>query len=867
MADEMTKVVKEFVKLLNERDRKAVKPYDTPAKVVRVDGNTAWVHIPGGVDETPVARTTNAMPGDNVQVRISGGRAWLTGNATNPPTDDTRANVAYSYAGVAQETAVGAQDTADEAIDIATNAEADAKRAHDAADAAELSAKQAKDDAEVAHKAADQATLNLSYVEDVVGVMNWVSDHGSFIKTTDTAIQEGKIYFVLIDGDYVPVVSPKTEDLSTYYELSLTEAMQDYLTSHLALTARGLWILPSGFGASSDAQTAPGYKALMSAGSSTQQAGMFFYDDLGNVVSAYRIDGVQVGRENESHLNVSGTSLEYCNRYYTPYKYKTTEMRTLTFQDASSSVTVPFYGGNDDDSDFSDTDVITLHIFTDDPIITNSSSPNQKDMRFTMHNPGNFQRATLMGGSSYNGAYIQVNGFHGVDRSGNLYCQLVFTVYGVEFPFSFKYSIDYPSAATTEAEKYNYSNVFDIEIKNDQSTNKAEVVDVFDPWMEFFDYIIDGETDTIGFPLRYSDASAGDNFSVIFNNGADTTSIFTIQKVIPNGKVGTTEKRYASEARFGWYAVTSETALDNTDVYDSEGMVAAISMQVRYSTTQSVVSMTYGKNDMNLAADQTVMIGENNTAGGIGSIVGGKESISKMNAERSFTWGEGLVNYEPGSVLLGKYNALNATDGEVFTIGGGTSDNNRKNVFSVNGDGALRALNFYPVGSIYESSTNVNPEETLGFGSWTLIDKEFIYKVFTSGGITWNTAACTDGSYVCLRKNHEIWFRVTWKNKIAYEDRDIKLFELNPKTFGLNVKPYYEAIIPGVSDALGAYLVAAGRNESDTKFEVWLYETVYKNGAASSQTGVSCSVEFNWHFGYSAMADSTCKSFKWRRDS
>lgn len=861
-------LAKGIVKIIQEAQEKKTSPYDTPAEVRRVVGNTAYVHIPGGVDETPVQMTANAKPGDTVQVRVSGGRAWMYGNATNPPTDDTRANVAYSYAGVAQETAVGAQDTADEAIDIATNAEADAKRAHDAADAAELSAKQAKDDAEVAHKAADQATLNLSYVEDVVGVMNWVSDHGSFIKTTDTTIQEGKIYFVLDDGDYVPVISPKTEDLSTYYELSLTEAMQDYLTSHLALTARGLWILPSGFGVSSDAQTAPGYKALMSAGSSTQQAGMFFYDDLGNVVSSYRFDGVQIGRENESHLNVSGTSLEYCNRYYTPYKYKTTETRTLTFQDASSSVTVPFYGGSDDDSDFSDTDVITLHIFTDDPIITNSSSPNQKDMRFTMRNPGDFQRATLVGGSSYNGAYIQVNGFNGVDRSGNLYCQLVFTVYGVEFPFSFKYSIDYPSAATTEAEKYNYSNVFDIEIKNDQSTNKAEVVDIFDPWMEFFDYIIDGDTDTIGFPLRYSDASAGDNFSVIFNNGADTTSIFTIQKVIPNGKVGTTETRYSSNARFGWYAVTSENALDNTDVFDSEGMVAAISMQVRYSTTQSVVSMTYGKNDMNLAADQTVMIGESNTAGGIGSIVGGKESISKINAERSFTWGEGLVNYEPGSVLLGKYNALNATDGEVFTIGGGTSDNNRKNIFSVNGDGALRASNFYPVGSIYETSVNANPEGLLGFGEWTLIDKEFIYKVFTSGGVTWNTNACQNQSYVCLRKNHEIWFRLHWQNKVAYGDTSYTICTINPQYFGLSNGVYQESIIAGQSDGLNAYLDIAGINTSDTVFTVRLDDAIYKNGATTTATtGQWCYAEFNLHFGYSGMTDSHCKSFKWRRDS
>lgn len=79
--------------------------YDTQAEVVRVDGNTAWVHIPGGVDETPVALTIAAKEGDTVQVRVSGGAAWLVGNASAPPTDDG--------------TALAAQSTADEALSMA----------------------------------------------------------------------------------------------------------------------------------------------------------------------------------------------------------------------------------------------------------------------------------------------------------------------------------------------------------------------------------------------------------------------------------------------------------------------------------------------------------------------------------------------------------------------------------------------------------------------------------------------------------------------------------------------------------------------------------------------------------------------------
>lgn len=92
----MNKQAKELVELINSAKDKGTKPYDTQATVVRIDGNTAWVHIPGGVDETPVQKTIDAHEGDTVIIRVSGGSAWITGNATSPPTDNKTAEVSLS---------------------------------------------------------------------------------------------------------------------------------------------------------------------------------------------------------------------------------------------------------------------------------------------------------------------------------------------------------------------------------------------------------------------------------------------------------------------------------------------------------------------------------------------------------------------------------------------------------------------------------------------------------------------------------------------------------------------------------------------------------------------------------------------------
>lgn len=87
------KALNEFVKeIASAMKQSKTKAYDTVAKVLRVDEKTAYVHIDGGADETPAQMAINCKAGDSVKIRVSGGRAWLTGNLTSPPTDDTAAN-------------------------------------------------------------------------------------------------------------------------------------------------------------------------------------------------------------------------------------------------------------------------------------------------------------------------------------------------------------------------------------------------------------------------------------------------------------------------------------------------------------------------------------------------------------------------------------------------------------------------------------------------------------------------------------------------------------------------------------------------------------------------------------------------------
>ena len=85
------RTVREFKRTLTG-GRQKTAPLDIMGKVTRVEDGVAWVRFAGSeVGDTPVRMNIDCKVGDVVQVRSSGGKAWIVGNQSAPPTDDSKA--------------------------------------------------------------------------------------------------------------------------------------------------------------------------------------------------------------------------------------------------------------------------------------------------------------------------------------------------------------------------------------------------------------------------------------------------------------------------------------------------------------------------------------------------------------------------------------------------------------------------------------------------------------------------------------------------------------------------------------------------------------------------------------------------------
>lgn len=332
---DMNKTAREFYKTIGAATKKQKGGYDTQATVQRIEDGVCWVHIPGGVSETPAKLTIAAKVGDVVQVRVANGRAFLVGNASAPPTDNTEAIKALTMAGSAAQAAGIAWQKAEEAT-------ADAERAHEAAaiavDNAEIAkdaaleakadAASAKADAKTANDAANNALQNLYIAEDVAGTVRWIQEHGSYIPTADTSVIERKVYFELVGGAYVPIANPDSEANPSeigWYELDVTDSQAEYIMAHLAVTSQGLWVLPrSGTyhltdennvvltdenGDQLDALISNGYKALLGSDALT------LYDGNNNKVAVYS-RSVTLGKNNGWHVLITPGESEHSAGIY-----------------------------------------------------------------------------------------------------------------------------------------------------------------------------------------------------------------------------------------------------------------------------------------------------------------------------------------------------------------------------------------------------------------------------------------------------------------------------------------------------------------------------------------------------------------------
>ena len=279
--------------LVKELKQDTVSTNSTYSAIVsQIDGQgVVWVYLAGSSTETPTASTSAEVhAGDAVTVEWRNNKLYIAGNYSSPSAGVVRvANV--------EQVAQGAQSAATMAYEAANSAQADADRAHAAADEAE-------GHAGIAQTAADNALVGLSNVEDVVGVLNWITAHGTMTANGSAALDPSKVYFIVdpngdyeVGGTHYSIVGePKAEDRTSYYTLSVDKSVQNYVTTHLAVNSEGLWLIPDQNGTPSS----NGKKVLIATGvgSTYSTAGTYIIDKVNGVdsiIASFRADGATVG--------------------------------------------------------------------------------------------------------------------------------------------------------------------------------------------------------------------------------------------------------------------------------------------------------------------------------------------------------------------------------------------------------------------------------------------------------------------------------------------------------------------------------------------------------------------------------------------
>ena len=246
--------------------------------------------------------------------------------AASAQTANENATKAIEDAGAASDAAQAAQGSADSAAESARTAQQTAEAAQRSANTAQGAANAAQQSANAANAHATAALNSLSTVEDVVDTLTWITEHGTMARTTDTAVDPSKVYFVRDNnGDYTVggnrysiVQEPAASGLSGYYELTIDKSVENYIATHLSVTSEGLWLTPTQSG---------GYRVLVAtggAGKTYPTAGTYIIDGSGRTMAQFTGTGISfaddrtfyIGDESayiffdgNGHINIGGSNV------------------------------------------------------------------------------------------------------------------------------------------------------------------------------------------------------------------------------------------------------------------------------------------------------------------------------------------------------------------------------------------------------------------------------------------------------------------------------------------------------------------------------------------------------------------------------
>ena len=171
----------------------------------------------------------------------------------------------------------------------------------------------------------------------------------------------------------------------------------------------------------------------------------------------------------------------------------------------------------------------------------------------------------------------------------------------------------------------------------------------------------------------------------------------------------------------------------------------------------------------------------------------------------------------------------------------------------------LNAL--YPIGSVYITSTNSNPANTLG-GSWTLVDKEFKsvkHSEADTGDRFTKTTDVSSYDLYMIYGGHTIRLRLGFKLTAGYNKDDVvNVGDLILSNIGVSGLYHSILSIPAMGDAGNGLLMGNISNSG----------TVYINDVVKASTaGGSLYINEEITLKKDEMLDSFCDKFYWKRTS
>lgn len=166
----------------------------------------------------------------------------------------------------------------------------------------------------------------------------------------------------------------------------------------------------------------------------------------------------------------------------------------------------------------------------------------------------------------------------------------------------------------------------------------------------------------------------------------------------------------------------------------------------------------------------------------------------------------------------------------------------------------------FPVGSVVVTNTNDDPSAALG-GTWSLIDKEFKSQTRTAT-VTRNTTNLSSLTVKAIYDGHTITFIGTMTSRVNFSNTNLEMLTQTLSNNGVTALPNAIAFT-GYCDSAHAMVLM----DIDTTGRVRTLDVVVRGTATSVSSGNTFEWVATCPCVYTAMSDSFCDKFYWKRSS